>query len=306
MKKLILIPLVLLLFIVSCGEQQARYATTGPEIDQLKSVIADYESGNWDSWLSNYSDTAKIHHNTWEDVSITPAELLEGFKTSLTATSSYSFDDEPIYFEKVITENGKTWVNFWGNWRGTVKGTEKEMNIPVHISANIEDGKIQQEFAMYDMTNWVAEVNKASSMSEEELNMTAKLNTITKAWNTFDADLFKTIVVDNVVRNSNGVPEVQSFEDYKNFMTVFHTGFPDFKVGIDKVAMEGNAAYVNWTVTGTHTGEFMGNKPTGKKITTHGMSVWHFNDEGMAVQEDAFYDNLLLYSQLGIDPPSGS
>ena len=306
MKTLISIPLIFLLLMASCQQQEARYATSGPEIDLFKAHMEDYEAGNWDSWAARYSDTAKIHHNTWEDVSISAAELLEGFKSGIATTSSYSFDDVPIYFEKVITEDGKTWVNFWGNWRGTVKGTEKEMNIPVHISAHIQDGKIQEEFAMYNMAPWNDEVEKARAMSEVEIDMMEQLNTITKAWNDFDADLFKTVVTEDVVRNSNGYPEVKSYEDYKEFMTVFHTGFPDFKVVADNVAIEGNSAYVYWTVTGTHTGDFMGNEPTGKVIKTHGMSVWHFNEEGNAMQEDAFYDNLRIYEQLGIAPPAGS
>lgn len=89
-------------------------------------------------------------------------------------------------------------------------------------------------------------------------------------------------------------------------MTVFHTGFPDFKVTIDNAVLKDNKAIVNWTVTGTHTGEFMGNDATGKAIKTHGLSIWHFNEEGKATMEDAYYDNLQLYTQLGITPPSGS
>lgn len=306
MKKLIFIPLLFLLVLTNCKEQEMRYSTVGSEIDLVKSVIADYEAGNWDSWMSHYADTAKIHHNTWEDESMSSEEMVEGFKASIATTSSYGFDDEPIYYEKVITDDGKTWVNFWGNWRGTLKATQKELTIPVHLSIHVQDGKIQEEFGMYNMAEWNAELAKASAMSEDEKGMMTQLNTITKAWNDFDADLFKSVVTDNVVRNANGIPEVKSFEDYKNFMTVFHTGFPDFKVVMDNVAVQGNAAYVNWTVNGTHTGEFMGNEATGKAITTHGMSVWHFNEEGKAVQEDAFYDNLQIYAQLGIAPPSGS
>ncbi len=306
MKKLIVAPLILLLFLVSCKQQEARFASSGPEIDMFKAHIEDYENGNWDTWLARYADTARIHHNSWEDNFITAAELMDGFKQGIATTSAYSFDDEPIYFEKVITDDGKTWVNFWGNWRGTLKATGKEMNIPVHISANIQDGKIQQEFAMYDMSAWNSELAKASAMTADETSMMAKLNTITKAWNDFDADLFKSVVTENIVRNSNGNPEVKSFDDYKEFMTVFHGGFPDFSVAVDNVSYAGNTAYVNWTVTGTHTGEFMGNAPTGKKITTHGISVWHFNAEGKAMQEDAFYDNMQLYAQLGISPPTGS
>lgn len=47
----------------------------------------------------------------------------------------------------------------------------------------------------------------------------------------------------------------------------------------------------------------MGNPATGKKINAHGYSVWLFDKDGKAAQEDAFYDNLVVYQQLGYSMP---
>jgi hypothetical protein len=84
-------------------------------------------------------------------------------------------------------------------------------------------------------------------------------------------------------------------------MDVFFTGFPDFKVSLDNYQIMGNKVLINWTCTGTNTGDFQG-KTTNKPITTHGMSLWTFDENGKASREDANYDNLTLFQQLGYMP----
>ena len=111
-------------------------------------------------------------------------------------------------------------------------------------------------------------------------------------------------MVNNVKRTANGAIIAKKQSDYGDFMDVYHSAFPDFKVKIDKSTIFGNTAYIYWTCTGTNTGNFMENEPTNKKIETHGFSVWTFDLEGKCVQEDAFYDNLVVFNQLGITPPT--
>ena len=52
----------------------------------------------------------------------------------------------------------------------------------------------------------------------------------------------------------------------------------------------------------------MDNPPTGKKIEIHGFSVWAFDSNGLAVQEDSFFDNMDMLSQLGytLTPPEAN
>ena len=163
MRKILYIVFTIIL-LIACNQGPERYSTTGPEVDLLKSLVENYEKGDWNAWLSNYASNAKIHHNTWEDVYISPEQLKENLTELLAATSSYGFDDTPIYFEKVIDEEGKTWVNFWGNWRGVLRENNKELQVPVHVSAHIEDGKIQEEYAMYDLAEITAELQKIDAM----------------------------------------------------------------------------------------------------------------------------------------------
>ena len=86
-------------------------------------------------------------------------------------------------------------------------------------------------------------------------------------------------------------------------MKTFVTAFPDFKVLATKLDIKGNKAYISWTVTGTHNGDFMGNAATGKKIKVNGFSIWTLNAAGKFISEDAYFDNQIMFNQLGITPP---
>lgn len=304
MKKLIIIGIVTILFVACQSKAPERFSTTGPEIDLVKQMVKDYEAGDWETWITHFADTAKIHHNTWENISATPSEIRDNFKTNLSLLTSYEFEDSPIYYEKVVTDDGKTWVNFWGNWKGVFAANGKEITFPVHLSLNVEDGKVQEEFAMYNMADFVMEMNAQNNMSTEEKAIQSTIKKVVDAWNNNDKELFASVAVKDFVRNGNGIRIASSLEEYAGFMDLYHEAFPDFKVTQDNAKIMGNTAYINWTVTGTNTGEFMGNGATNKKIKTHGLSVWTFNQEGMAIQENAFSDNLEVYKQLGYTMPT--
>lgn len=156
MKKIALLGILLTVILcASCKENRpVRYATTGPEIDVIKSLVADYEKGDWEGWLGHYADTAKLHHNTTKDISLSAKEINETLKGILANTSSYTFDDNLVY-EKIIDDEGETWVNFWGDWKCTIAANNKELIIPVHITAQILNGKIVEEHGYYNLSEYI-------------------------------------------------------------------------------------------------------------------------------------------------------
>lgn len=152
MKKLALICITI--FMVSaCQEKEMRYTQSSPEIDSYKALIADYESGNWDGYKSHYAENAVLYRNSLD--SVTVQESIDINKESLEAMASYGFVDGQGDIEMVVTDKGETWVNFWGNWKGTMKGNNKEFNIPVHITAKFENGKIVKSHGYWDNSSIV-------------------------------------------------------------------------------------------------------------------------------------------------------
>jgi steroid delta-isomerase-like uncharacterized protein len=308
MKKIFLVGLAIALFI-ACEQKAERYSTSGPEIDLVKGLLADYEKGDWDSWQQKYADTAKVYYNQWDD-SITVTQSMEGHKATIALMSSYGFGDNVIY-EKIISDNGNTWINFWGKWEGTLKENSKTIVLPVHLSVRVLDGKIVQENGFWDnsiMQTALSEIEAMKNMPEIEKTIMANHDKMVEAWSSNDAEAFKALSVANVIRNSNGTRQANNQAEYAEMMNQFHTGFPDFNVKMDSYFLKDGKSYINWTCTGTNTGPFMDNPPTGKKIEIHGFSVWVFDSNGLAVQEDSFFDNMDMLSQLGytLTPPKAN
>ena len=308
MKKLFFIGLAVSLFI-GCEQKAERYGTSGAEIDLVKGLLSDYEKGDWESWKERYADTAKVYYNQWDD-SITVTQSMEGHKANISLLSSYGFGDN-ITYEKIISDNGNTWVNFWGKWEGVLKENNEVVVLPVHLTIRVLDGKIVQENGFWDnsiMQTALRKIEAMKNMPEIEKTIMANHYKMVEAWSTNDVEAFKALSVANVIRNSNGSRQASNQSEYAEMMNQFHTGFPDFNVKMDSYFLKDGKSYINWTCTGTNTGPFMDNPATGKKIEIHGFSVWAFDSNGLAVQEDSFFDNMDMLSQLGytLTPPKAN
>jgi len=159
------------LFLGACQQADTRYSTTGPEVDEIKAHIAHYEAGDWEAWLGHYADTAKIYHNTTEGAS--PADTQKQLVANLEATSSYMFQEKDQYYERVIEDDGDTWVNFWGTWEGTLAANDQKLIIPVHVTFQVVGDKIVKEHGYYDLTELtmammaIEEAMKADSVATE-------------------------------------------------------------------------------------------------------------------------------------------
>ena len=157
--------------VMGCQKKgQERYTTDSADIDVVKSLISDYESGNWDAWSSHYADSAKIFHNSLEGVG--SKALSETFKETLENVSSYKFsrDKNEIFFERILDDKGKEWVYFWGTWMGTISEINKEIKIPIHIAFEMSGNQIVNEYAYYDpsaLRNAIVEKQVAEQDVEE-------------------------------------------------------------------------------------------------------------------------------------------
>ena len=79
------------------------------------------------------------------------------------------------------------------------------------------------------------------------------------------------------------------------------TGFSDAEFNIVDVFGQGDKIVKHWNFKGTHDGDFFGIPPTGKKINLIGTTLVLMKD-GKILQEQDFFDNYSLLSQLGLLP----
>ena len=169
MRKLILLGLTIVL-LVSCEKnEKPRFMTSSPEIDVLKSLIKDYEEGNWTNWTTHYATNTEIYHNVLGPIS--SAELQKNLTNVIDNLANYHFShkEDEIFFENIIDDDGDNWVYFWGTWKGTVSGTNKELEMPIHIAFKMVNNKIVKEHAYYDpslINNAIIEKQVAEELVE--------------------------------------------------------------------------------------------------------------------------------------------
>ncbi len=149
----------LLMFLISCQNKQSeRFKTASAEIEMLKKGLSDYENANWVEWSKQYADSAKIFQNTWLE-GASPEEVKIRHKELISSLSSYSFDKKDMTMEQIIDDRGRTWVNFWGIWKGILKANSKEIIIPVHLTIQFKNGKVIEEYGFWDTAKLNEELN---------------------------------------------------------------------------------------------------------------------------------------------------
>lgn len=88
-------------------------------------------------------------------------------------------------------------------------------------------------------------------------------------------------------------------EGLKQLMNMAFKAFPDFHETIEDIVAEGDKVWVRITFTGTHTGEWMGIAPTGKKITTEMVDIFRIVN-GKLVEYRDVNNNLDFLKKLGV------
>ena len=113
-------------------------------------------------------------------------------------------------------------------------------------------------------------------------------------------------IVDELVATDhvNHTDNVHGPEEYKQFITMYRTAFPDLHMTIEDQIAEGDKVVNRWTSRGTHKGDLMGIPPTGKQTTVTGMYVARIIG-GKIVEEWGNFDALGMMQQLGVVPPPG-
>ena len=114
--------------------------------------------------------------------------------------------------------------------------------------------------------------------------------------NTQDLSSIENIVAPDFVDHTR---QVRGLENLKQFLSMIFKAFSDWHINIEDIIAEGDKVWIRITVTGTHTGDWMGIAPTGKKFTEH--QVWIYRIvEGKVVEGWDVDDDLDFYKQLGI------
>jgi predicted ester cyclase len=117
-----------------------------------------------------------------------------------------------------------------------------------------------------------------------------------EAYNKHNLDLFDDLVAPDFVDHAH---QQQGLESLKKIFNIAFIGMPDLHETIEDIIAEGDKVWVRLTYTGTHTGEWFGLAPTGKKVTAMMFAIYRIVN-GKLVEGWFLTDDLAFSKQLGI------
>ena len=118
-------------------------------------------------------------------------------------------------------------------------------------------------------------------------------------------DLADELYAPDYVLHDPSLPEdLHGPEGLKRYAAMTRGAFPDAQVTVEDQVAEGEKVVDRWTARGTHTEEFMGIPPTGRRIEVSGVTISRF--AGGKIAEDWYHsDDLGMMQQLGVIPSDG-
>jgi steroid delta-isomerase-like uncharacterized protein len=119
--------------------------------------------------------------------------------------------------------------------------------------------------------------------------------------NTADTELAEELVASDAPFYTPASPE--PLYGGKGYLSVVHwmrSGFSDVQWKLEEMVADEDKVAVRWTLTGTHDGEFLGVKATGKKIKSSVMNFYYFNKDGKITNDIAAEGMIGILRPLGL------
>jgi 4-oxalocrotonate tautomerase family enzyme len=128
-----------------------------------------------------------------------------------------------------------------------------------------------------------------------------------EAWSKGNYSIASEVIDQNfMVHGAGGQSVRQGPDGVADLVRTWRNAFPDGKMSVDDLVSEGDKVVVRMTWTGTHTGEFYGIKPTGRKVNVSSIGIDRVVN-GKITEGWGEVDMLGMMQQLGAVPaPAGA
>lgn len=126
------------------------------------------------------------------------------------------------------------------------------------------------------------------------------LDYIERVWNRGDPAALEELTTRSF-RYHLGGQSARDRNGMREFLQATRSAFPDWRVEVTDVVVDGDRVAVRWTGRVTHGGSFHGIPPTGRRIHVSGINLYRV-ENGKIAEEWEQTDSLGMLQQLGVLP----
>lgn len=124
-----------------------------------------------------------------------------------------------------------------------------------------------------------------------------------QGWNDHDPEAVMAAFADGGTITDPATDGTLSGTEIGEWVEETTAGFPDVRFEVDRrIADESGRLFVEWTMYGTHEGQFGPLPPTGRAVELSGVDVIEFSEEGI-VSIDGYFDMAEFKEELGLTFP---
>jgi steroid delta-isomerase-like uncharacterized protein len=121
-------------------------------------------------------------------------------------------------------------------------------------------------------------------------------------WNRRKLEVVSTLFSpSHALRDNNSPGSSVGPEAYRGQVAMYLAAFPDLRIAVEDTVAEKDKLVTSWTISGTHKGEFLGIRPTNKRVSVEGITI-HYLANGKIIDSYVSWDALGLMRQLGAIP----
>jgi len=277
-------------------ESQLLAGNADPKMRAEKTVRQLYalmDAGNT-AQFSNYCASDFTIMNPF----VSEPSPIQAFIGILTAQKT-AFPDMKHEITELITD-GK-YVTTKGIFKGTNTGsmmgnppTGNKVNLPFLVLDELDAiGKIKNRLVQFDGKSFDAQIMAGINPNTAKEKIILELM---KAADAGDVAKFESYW-DRQGKSYFGNHE-NNLEETKQRILAFKTGIPDVHRAVDEILVTGNQLVVRGTLTGTHTGKFMGKPATNNPIKIGWLAVYKLNESNKIESGRVEFDTAAFNEQL--------
>lgn len=135
-------------------------------------------------------------------------------------------------------------------------------------------------------------------MPDDPKNLLSRFYSAVSAGN---LDALDELLADDLVEHEVFPGFEPNKEGVKQVFAMFRSGFSDFRMEPHEMIAEGDFVCARIVTMGTHTGEFMGMPPNGKRIEVDAIDIIRVRD-GQLAEHWGVSDTITMIQQLGAVP----